>query len=69
MQGGIGRIEIKGRSVLRRLGGRPIQGVFPFGEEMPASGLHLMDGPGSAAICLAGLAAAGCTPRLHHRLD
>jgi len=61
MQGGIATLAIKGRGALRRLGGRLIQGVFPFGEASPGPGLRMMDGPGSAAVCLTGLAAAGCT--------
>jgi altronate dehydratase len=61
MQGGIATIAIKGRGALRRLGGRPIRSVFQFGEVSPGPGLRMMDGPGSAAVCLTGLAAAGCT--------
>lgn len=61
MQGGIATLAVKGRGALRRLGGRPIQGVFPFGEATPGPGLRMMNGPGSAAVCLTGLAAARCT--------
>lgn len=62
--GGIDTLELKGRGALRRLGTGPIHGVLPYGEAM-ADGLQLMEGPGSAAICLTGLAASGCTLLLY----
>lgn len=61
MAGGIDTLEKKGEGALRRLGSGPIHGVFRFGDPIPSSGLRMMAGPGSAAICLTGLTAAGCT--------
>ncbi len=61
IEGGIDTLEKKGEGALRRLGSGPIHGVFRFGDSMPPTGLRMMAGPGSAAICLTGLAAAGCT--------
>ncbi len=61
MAGGIDTLEKKGQGALRRLGSGPIHAVFPYGEQMTGAGLQMMDGPGSAAICLTGLEAAGCT--------
>ena len=59
--GGIDTIEKKGQGALRRLGTGCVHAVFPYGDGMAPTGLQMMTGPGSAAVCLAGLAAAGCT--------
>jgi len=61
LQGGIDTIEKKGEGALRRLGSSRIRGVFAFGDAIPAPGLWMMAGPGSAAVGLTGLAAAGCS--------
>jgi len=59
--GGIATLRAKGYGALRRLGRSPLASVLTYGEEAPARGLHMIDGPGSAAVSLVGLAAAGCT--------
>jgi len=58
--GGLGTLEAKSRASLRRLGNRPINSVLQFGDALPRVGLHMIAGPGSAAISLVGFAAAGC---------
>jgi altronate dehydratase large subunit len=59
--GGIATLHAKGRGALRRLGSAPLASVLAYGEDASAPGLHMIDGPGSAAVSLVGLAAAGCT--------
>lgn len=59
--GGISTLRAKGSGALRRLGRAPLASVLSYGDEARGGGLHMIDGPGSAAVSLVGLAAAGCT--------
>jgi altronate dehydratase len=63
--GGIRTLHDKGEAALRRLGAAPIRGVFGYGDQWDGPGLHMMIGPGSAAISLVGLTAAHCTVLLY----
>ncbi len=63
--GGLATIAEKGATALKRLGRAPICSLIPYGEPPQGSGLHLMAGPGSAAVSLVGLAAAGATLVVH----
>jgi len=58
--GGLTTLEAKGLASLRRLGDSNIESVARFGDPVPNGGLHMIAGPGSAAISLVGFAAAGC---------
>ena len=57
---GLATLGAKGRGALQRLGGAPRQSVVAYGDTPGRGGLHMMTGPGSAAVSLIGLAAAGC---------
>ncbi len=63
--GGIATLREKGEGALLRLGAAPLASVIRYGTPVTRSGLHMIDGPGSAWIGLIGLAASGCTMIVH----
>ena len=60
LAGGLSTIEEKSLGALAKSGSRVIQGVLPYGQRPPGTGLWFMDAPAAAVENLTALAAAGC---------
>ena len=59
--GGLKSLAQKSRGAMKRFGRAKVQSVIGYGRPVPGAGFHFMDGPGSSAVSILGLAAAGCT--------